>query len=416
MNQHLETLIIGGGQAGLATSYHLSQLRHEHLVLEGAAQAASAWRHGRWDSFTLVTPNWMLRLPGAEYQGGEPDGFMARADIIAYLEGYAERFRLPVRYGVRVTAVEPKGDGYLVRTSDSKTFEAANVVVATGFEQLPKIPAFSHKLPPEITQLHSSAYKNPESLPPGAVLVVGSGQSGTQIAEELYQRGRKVFLSVGGAGRAPRRYRGKDVTWWLDKLGFWNHTAETLPFPKEAFTPPHLSGVKGGHSLNLHQFARDGVVLLGRFGDVQDGVARLKPDLKESLARADGFEADMLKMIDGYIAQTGLDAPEERLPQLRDGYEGEEILELDLKAAGVSSVIWATGYTFDVSLVKLPVLDEGDFPIQMSGVSNYPGLYFVGFPFTPFLKRGTFLGVGEGAAHIAKHIAARSQPQETQVF
>ncbi len=414
MSQSIETLIIGGGQAGLATSYHLSQQGLEHLVLEGASQAASAWRHGRWDSFTLVTPNWMLRLPGAEYQGGEPDGFMSRSDIIAYLEGYAERFRLPVRYGVRVSAVEPKGDGYLVRSHDA-TFEAANVVVATGFDQLPKIPGISRKLTPEITQLHSSAYRNPEALPPGAVLVVGSGQSGAQIAEELYQCGRKVFLCVGGAGRAPRRYRGKDITWWLDKLGFWDHTAETLPFPTAEFTAPHVSGTQGGHTLNLHQFARDGVVLLGHLGDVQDGVARLKPDLEESLAKADGFAVNMLKMIDGYIAQTGVYAPEEKLPNLRDSYDAEEILELDLKTAGISTVIWATGYTFDVSLVKLPVFGEDGFPLQTHGVTDPPGLYFVGFPWTPSLKKGIFLGVGEGTAHIAKHIVARGQPQRTGV-
>ena len=210
--ERIETVVVGGGQAGLATSYFLKQEGREHVVLEQAAQAGNAWRTGRWDSFTVVTPNWSVRMPGAEYSGPDPDGFMPRDEIVAYFEQYADRFQLPMQYSTRVVSIEQlDSSGYRVQT-DTGIFEADNVVIATGFEQLPKIPPFASDLPSDITQLHSSAYRNPQSLPSGAVLVVGSAQSGCQIAEELYQSGLQVYLSTGASsGRAPRRYRGQDT-------------------------------------------------------------------------------------------------------------------------------------------------------------------------------------------------------------
>jgi putative flavoprotein involved in K+ transport len=221
MEHQIETIIVGGGQAGLATSYYLTQQNHEHIVLEQAAQAAQAWRNDRWDSFTFVTPNWTIKMPGAEYAGGEPDGFMERAEIIGYFEDYVTRFQLPVQFNTRVISIEPQanGKGYLV-TTDRETYAAQQVVMATGMFQRPKIPKFSGDLPAPILQLHSSVYRNPDALPPGAILVVGSAQSGCQIAEELYQSGRTVYLSVSGAGRVPRRYHGKDIVEWLTLVGF----------------------------------------------------------------------------------------------------------------------------------------------------------------------------------------------------
>ncbi len=256
--ERIETVIVGGGQAGLATSYFLTQNGHEHIALEQAAQVAPVWRGERWDSFTLVTPNWATRMPGAEYTGADPDGFMPRDDVGAYFERYVNRFQLPVQINTRVVSIEQlDGNGYRV-TTPARTFKAQNVVMATGYEQHPRIPAAAFGLSPEVTQLHSSQYRNPELLPPGAVLVVGSAQSGAQIAEELFLRGRTVFLSVGGAGRAPRRYRGRDVVEWLVTIGFFDITPDKLPVPKEQFAAPHVSGINGGHTLNLHQFARDG--------------------------------------------------------------------------------------------------------------------------------------------------------------
>jgi putative flavoprotein involved in K+ transport len=408
MNQKYPTIIIGGGQAGLATSYHLKQRGQEHIVLEQAAQAGNAWRNERWDSFNLLTPNWSFCLPGAEYQGSLPDGFMRRDEIVATFESYVQRYQLPVQYGTRVIAVESigNGDGYRVRTDD-EVLETRKVVIATGLFQRPRIPAFRTELPAHITQLHSSRYRNPQALPPGAVLVVGSGQSGCQIAEELYLSGRQVYLCVSSAGRAPRRYRGKDVYEWMHLIGFLDRTVDKLPSPRVKFAAnPHLSGRDGGRTLSLHQFARDGVMLLGRIQDGRGGRIWLAPDLKANLAKADQFEAETVKMVDGYIARTGLDIPTESLPVLRDGYEVEEAGELDLLSAGITTIIWAMGYTFDFNMVRLPVFDDDGYPVQKRGVTTYPGLFFVGLPWLNKMKSGLLVGVGEDAEYLACVITA----------
>ncbi len=408
MNERLETIIIGGGQAGLATSYHLKRQGREHVVLEQAAQAGNAWRNDRWDSFTLLTPNWSFRLPGAEYQGDAPEDFMPRDEIVARFERYVEGFHLPVRYQTSVTSVEQDADdrSYLVRT-DETMMHARNVVIATGLFQRPKMPSFSTDLAAHIVQLHSGQYRDPRSLPAGAVLVVGSGQSGCQIAEELYQSGRKVYLCVGSAGRAPRRYRGKDIYEWLQLSGFLDRTVDQLPSPKAKFAAnPQVSGRDGGRTLNLHQFARDGVVLLGRVQGARESRIWLAPDLKENLAKADKFEAEIVGLIDAFVARTGLNVPSERLPELRDGYEAEEIADLDLHSAGITTIIWAMGYGFDFSLVKLPVFDSDGYPVQKRGVTDYPGLFFVGLPWLYKQKSGLIVGVGEDADYIASAITA----------
>ena len=411
MNQKTETIIIGSGQAGLATSYYLKQKSCEHIVLEQAAQAGNAWRNQRWESFTLNTPNWSIRLPGMEYQGDAPNGFMVRDDIVATFEQYIDLFHLPITYQAQVTSIEPmaKGDGYTVRTGETRV-ECRNVVIATGLFQAPRKPSQSANISAHINQLHSSQYRNPDQLPPGGVLVVGSAQSGCQIAEELYQSGRKVHLCVGSAGRVPRRYRGKDIFEWMLLSGFLDRTVEMLPNPKARFAGnPHVSGRDGGRSLNLHQFTRDGVVLLGRFLGAQGGTIYLAPDLKQTLAKVDQVEIDLVKMVDDYIAKSDLDAPVESLPVLRDGYEVEEITTLNLSSAGITSIIWASGYSFNFGLVKLPVLDQDGFPISKRGVTAYTGLYFIGLPWIYKMKSGLLLGVGEEADFITGVIAARDK-------
>lgn len=408
MATRIDTVIIGGGQAGLSVSYHLTQLAVPHVVLEHAAQAAEAWRNHRWDSFTLNTPNWQSCLPGAGRPGEDPDGFLSREEIVAYFESYVERFHLPVRYHVHVEVVEPNwsGNGYIVKTSAGR-FEAKNVIVATGLYQQPKIPALASEFPAGVMQFHSDKYRNPQMLSPGAVLVVGSAQSGTQIAEELYQSGRKVYLSVSRSGRVPRRYRGKDANWWNDRMGTYERTVDQLPSPRAKFaSKPHVSGKDGGHTINLHQFARDGVVLLGRVQSVTDGNVILAQDLRENLAKADKFEADFAKSVDEFIAKNRMDLPEEGLPNLQNGYSVKEVRELSLKYANITSVIWATGYGFDFSMIRLPVFDGDGYPVQQRGVTAYPGLYFLGLPWLHNAKSGLLYGAGQDAAHIAKIISS----------
>lgn len=413
MNQ-VGTAIIGGGQAGLATSYCLTQRRCENIVLEAAPQAAHAWRSERWDSFTLISPNWSFRLPGGEYSGEQPDGFMGKDEIIANFERYIACHRLPVRFSTRVESVEPKANerGYVIHANGDR-LEAKNVVIATGLFQFPKIPSYAASLSVKIACLHSSQYRSPGDLPDGAVLVVGSAQSGCQIAEELNQSGRRTFLSIGSAGRVPRRYRGRDIFEWLLISGFFDRTPDKLPTPQAKFAGnPHVTGKNGGHTINLNQFARDGITLVGRIQTGRDHKIWPAQDLKENLAKADRFEAEVIKLIDGYIAQAGIKADPESVPLLRDAYAQPEISEIDLAAEGIGSIIWATGYRFDFSLVKLPVFDGDGFPLQNRGVTAFPGLYFVGLPWLHTQKSGLLVGVGEDADHVASVIASANGHRE----
>jgi putative flavoprotein involved in K+ transport len=411
MSEHIETVIIGAGQAGLSLSHLLTVRGRPHVVLEQAAHVGSAWRDGRWDSFTLVTPNWTVRLPGGHYAGPDPDGFMPRAELVAYFEQYAAQSRAPVHFNTRVQAVTPHpSGGYAVSTQDeAPAWVARNVVVATGLFQRPRIPDFGAGLPADVVQLHSGEYRRPEALPDGAVLIVGSGQSGCQIAEELYQRGRTVYVSVGACARAPRRYRGRDTVAWLVDNGFFDRTPDKLPRPEARFAAnPQLSGKDGGHDLNLHRFAREGVRLLGRALDAREGKLLLATDLHENLAATDRLEANLLKGIDDYIRAHGLAAPDEARPVLHAGFDVPLITELDLATAGIRSVIWAAGYAWDYSLIKVPVFEPNGFPIQTRGVTDYPGLYFLGLPWLHKFKSGLLLGVGEDAEYLAGLIEARA--------
>lgn len=297
------------------------------------------------------------------------------------------------------------GGGYQVRT-EAETYQAKNVVIATGSFQNPKIPAYSANSPKNILQLHSGHYHNLKQLPDGAVLVVGAGQSGMQITEELYQGGRTVFLAAGFTPRAPRRYRGRDIVAWLDEIGFMSMPVEKLPSPKARLVGnPHVSGKDGGHSLSLHQFARDGVKLLGHILGAQDGKVTFKPDLKETLAKMDKSEKDITAIVDKYIEANGMDALQETLPELQDGYSVETVMELDLKAENITSIIWAMGYTSDYSFVKLPLTDEDGFPITQRGVTQYPGLYFVGMSWLSRRNSAILFGVNYDVEHIVADMA-----------
>jgi putative flavoprotein involved in K+ transport len=408
--QPVDTVVIGGGQAGLSVSYYLTEQGREHVVLE-KDRPAESWRSKKWDSFTLVTPNRQLQLPGFAYQGDDPHGFLTRDQVVQYLDDFVAMSDPPLRLGVEATSVEgkPTGNGFRVET-DTGILEASNVVVATGTFQRPRIPAFGQQSSPAVAQMHSSRYRNPERLRPGAVLVVGSGQSGCQITEELYQSGRKVYLCTSSVGRAPRRYRGKDFTWWLDNMGFVDRTVDQLDSPTERFDPnPHVTGKDGGHTLNLHQFALDGVTLLGRMEGAEGSQVRMADNLMENLKAADKAATQMKKGIDKFIEKADIDAPEEEGQKLRAGYDTEVITELDLESTGVETIIWATGYAYDFkSLVKFPIWDEFGYPVQERGVTKEPGLYFLGLHWLHTLKSGLFAGIADDAAHVAAHIDSRS--------
>lgn len=404
----IETVIIGGGQAGLAVSYLLTEREMDHVILERSDQVASAWK-SKWDSFTLVTPNWQLQLPGFSYEGDEPDGFLFRDKVVSFLEEYTEHFNLPMRFGSQVTSVEHNVDetGYVVKTLDT-LYTANNVIVATGSFHHPHIPECREKVSPDIRQMHSSEYQNPEEIPDGGVLIVGSGQSGCQIAQELHEHGRRVFLSTGSAGRLPRRYRGKDCMYWAEKIGIFTRTVQDLESPEERFAPnPHVSGKDGGRDINLHQFARDGITLLGHLRDVEGDRVFLADDLHENLTQADQFAAEFCNGVDNFVEATGMDAPKEDISRLTHGFDQELITELNLGSSGISTILWATGFDWDWSWIDLPLFDEFDYPIQNRGITDYPGLYFIGLRWQHTLKSSLFYGVGDDARHLVKHLAYR---------
>ena len=403
------TLIVGAGQAGLATSYYLTLHGYEHIVLDRAEKAADMWRNRTWDSFTFVTPNWSFRMPGTDHTGKNRDEFMPRRLIIQFFENYITQFNLPVKFNTDVNSVvQIPDEGYLVNTN-GPDFVAKNVIIASGFFQDPKNPRFSSKISSDVLQLHSNQYRNPVSVPEGAVLVVGSGQSGSQIAQELFRSGRKVFLSVGRAGRVPRRYRGRDIIEWLELIGLFDLTPEQLPPGMGKFDGiPHLSGVGGGRTINLHEFARDGITLLGHAIDANKNIISLAPDLHVTLEMVDNFESNATAAIDEYISTNRIDAPEEKLSQHKDGFQQVILESIDLRKEKINTIIWCTGFTFDYSMVKLPVFDADGFPIQSKGVTNYPGLYFVGMPWMPTEKSGALFGIGEAARHVASQITEQS--------
>jgi putative flavoprotein involved in K+ transport len=412
-NEEIKTVIIGGGHAGLAMSYHLSQLGHEHVILE-RQRVGDRWRSERWDSLTFQFPNWAMQLPGYPYQGANPDGFAPRDEVVRFIESYAAVIRAPVRCGVSATSLRqrPGSARFLIQTDDAE-IEAANVVIATGPYQQPAIPRAIEHAMCGVFQVHSSRYRNSAQLPPGAVLVVGSGNSGCQIAEDLLQGGRRVYLAVGKHRRVPRRYRGRDWTWWWFALGESDQTTDKRPAKK---TPRLLTGVDGGHDMDLRRLALDGVVLLGHLLSGQEGKLALAADLGAALAGGDAWFIQFVKSADDYVRQNGLDLPDddrprEPLPEPKEVIA--PILELDLRATGISSVVWATGFRNDFGWVHLPIFVEignppTQEPIHRRGVTDIPGLYFIGLPWLSKLKSSTMPGVGEDAAFLADCIAARS--------
>jgi putative flavoprotein involved in K+ transport len=408
MRQQHDTLIIGGGQAGLAAGHYLTQQNRDYAILE-KARIGESWRSGKWDSFTLVTPNYMLQLPDMVYNGDRPDGFLGRDEVVNYFDAYVDQFQPLVRTGVEVTKVTrvDKQDRFLVESS-AGPFEASNIIVATGTFQEPRIPPFAEGVPRRIQQLHSSEYRNPNELPSGAVLVVGAAQSGCQIADELAATGRTVYLCTGKANRLPRRYRGHDSFWWADQLGIFDQTVDDLPTRKARFAPnPQVSGANGGKTLSLHSLARQGVHLLGRMTDVSGSLVSIGDDLNENIAGADEFATNFKESVDSFIEKSGMRAPEEERSEPASAYDTEAVSRLDLDEAEIGTIIWATGYDYDYSWIDFPVFDDVGYPDTNRGVTAVEGLYFVGLHFLHTRKSGLLLGVGDDARHVTEALAAR---------
>ena len=415
-----EIAVIGGGQAALALSYHLTARGRPHVILEQGRMLES-WRTKRWDSLRLIAPNWSLVMPGFAYSGAEPDAFMTKDEVVERLTGYAGSFGAPIREGIHVTGVSRTGTGgFRVSTADGDV-DAARVVLATGALQRPRIPPSAASIPGQVLQLVPGDYRNPDGLPPGKVLIVGSGETGSQVSEELANAGREVLLAGGRSWWAPRRYRGRDIAAWLRLLGFFERLASDLPPGVRTGLPnPQLTGSGGGHDVSRHTLARDGVRLLGRLKGFDEGRAIFDQDLDANIAAGDAQCRALLVAIDRLIAEQGLVVPEGELPRdLRErrsaGYPGPTTL--DLVAEGVSTVIWAAGYTPDLGWVDLPFLDADGYPVQRRGVTQVPGLYVLGLDWLHTAKSGLFAGIGDDAGYLSSVIVAETdQPRRAEMF
>ena len=401
MQEDHDIVVIGGGQAGLAISAVLHQRAREHVVLE-RGQVGGRWRTERWNSLRFQFPNWSLELPGYAYSGDDPDGFAHWRDIVSLIEGYAVSNRAPVRERTEVTSLVADDGGFVLSVPE-RTLRARRVVVATGPFQRPRVPPFFRDVTQSILQSDSARYRGPEELPDGTVLVVGSGASGCQIADELLHAGRTVFLSVSRHRRVPRRFRGKDVYWWLDRMGRFEQTVDNLP---DRRWPPGIvvTGVKGGYDVNVRRLAAAGARVLGRILGASHQSLAVGRNANEVLDEADAtFDAFLTSAREFAVAHPDLDLAEE------ESHESEglpahvtELEFLDLKRENIAAIIWATGYEYDYGWLHAPVLDANGRPLQQRGVSPVKGLYFLGLHWMHTIKSGLLSGVGNDAAYLAE--------------
>ncbi|OKO92013.1 FAD-dependent oxidoreductase [Bradyrhizobium sp. NAS80.1] len=407
LHTHFPVVVIGGGQAGLAISAQLKTHGIRHVVLEKNSIAHS-WKTQRWDAFCLVTPNWQCQLPGFPYAGNDPHGFMLRDEIVSYVESFAKHIDAPVREGVAVTRLKQANDGFTLQTTAGE-ISADRVVLAVGGYHAPKIPSFADRLDPAIKQIHSSAYRNPDQLPQGEILVVGSGQSGCQIAEDLHLAGRKVHLVVGSAPRCPRFYRGRDAVDWLDDLGQYELPVDqhSLKEGVRKNANHYLTGRDGGRDIDLRKFALEGMKLYGRLKDGRGTRLQLSDDLQASLDNADRVYNGICRLIDDHIAKNGIEAPQ--TPHYEPVWSPAATpAELDLATAGITSIIWTTGFLSDWSWVDLPMFDGTGYPTHKRGITSVDGVYVIGLPWLYTWGSGRFIGVGRDAEFVVDHIKERS--------
>jgi putative flavoprotein involved in K+ transport len=405
MVETIGVAIVGAGQAGLSLSHELTHAGIEHVVLERGSVGES-WRR-RWDSFRLVVPNWTVHLPGARYDGDDPDGFMPKDEIVDYLDRYAQGFSAPIRTGVEVTAVEPRDDGtFTVRTSKAE-IRAREVVLASGGYQRPHRPAAARQMPEgSVLTIDAEGYTNPRALPEGEVLIVGSGQTGCQLAEECFEAGRNVYLACGRAPWVPRRIEGRDVLSWVLDTDFYETRLADLPSPSARFVSnPQFTGHGGGRDLNYRTLQALGVELVGRFAGVEDGRVHLADDLHASVAFGDARYADLRELIAANCAARSVPAPMMPDPQ---AFEAEPPESLDLARLG--AVIFTTGFRPDYTswVAASDAFDDDGFPIQVDGSSTVvPGLHVMGVHFQRKRKSAALFGVAEDAAVLAEHMSSR---------
>jgi putative flavoprotein involved in K+ transport len=407
--REVDTLVIGAGQAGLAVSRCLQKREIPHVVLE-RGRVGDTWRRQRWDSFHLNTPNVVNLLPDDSYDGDDAFGFVDHNELLAYFERYRRRFDLPIEEGVEVTAVRRVDDGFEVEVG-GEVRRCRNVVLCCGDQNTPTTPAVAEKVPAGVTQLHTADYRRPERLPAGAVLVVGSGQSGCQVVEDLLESGREVFLSTSAVGRAPRRYRGKDLIEWMQIAGLMDQRKEDLEDPNEVYAKqPQISGTRGGHTVSLHQLARDGVTLLGRLSDIRGTTLCFDGDLEANVAKGDEISDRLKGMVDMVVSKAGLDVPAAEPDPAEEPFPGiarmANVRELDLEATDIRSIIWATGFSARFDFLDSTLLGDSGTPRYRDGIGEVPGLYCLGFVWSRRRASGLIAGVGGDAEHVASRIAA----------
>ena len=408
MIEKIETLIVGGGQAGIAMSEHLSNYKIPHLVLE-RNRIAERWRSERWDTLVANGPAWHDRFPNMEFTDFDPNGFPSKEQVVDYFVAYAEMIKAPIRCGVEVKEVRRNvgRPGFRIETSDG-IFEANNVVAATGPFQCPIIPDFKFESN-RITQIHSSQYHNPDQLPDGGVLVIGAGSSGSQIADELLRTGKSVHLSVGPHDLPPRSYRGRDFVWWLGVLGKWEAVTKD---PGTEHITIAVSGSHGGQTVDFRGLAERGIILLGRTHSVKKNVMHFEPDLAKNIANGNSYTLSLLDQADEYVIRNGLDFPLE--PEAREVLPDPDcvknpILEIDLKEAGINSIVWATGFDVDFSWLKVDALDENGKPKHDRGISTESGIYFLGLPWQSRRGSSFIWGVWQDAKFLADQIKLRTK-------
>ena len=401
-------VIVGGGQAGLSVSKQLCKKGIEHVVFERHRRFHS-WRVNRWDSFCLVTPNWQCRLPDFPYEGDDPHGFMPNREIVGYLDAFSQSFDPPIREGVTVTRVARRGARYIVETSAGR-YEADQVVIASGGYDKPIVPPYADRLDPSIEQMHSRDYRRPSQVAEGSALVIGTGQSGVQIMDDLVRVGRKVHLAVGPAPRSPRNYRGRDATDWLYDMGHYAMTIADHPDPERAVakTNHYMSGRDGGLEIDLRRFVvDDGLALYGSVCGMDGWKISFLPDLEKNLDDADRSYVGICEQIDAYIERSGIEAPPAP-PFEKVWWPKTEITEIDTKALGVTSIIWSIGFRPDYSWIDVDVFDDKGRPIFDRGVCDVPGLYFVGLAWLNTWGSGRFLAIDEDSRFLSEGIAAHS--------